>query len=437
MKFSYENSNVTDAEIASSAKRLEQYRNELSHIISDSLYENDEASLCLPGDSRIYDEVLSVYQTKNVDKLKYVILIGIGGSNLGAKAVYEAICGEFDKYSVAKHPRLLFLDTTSTRELNAILKLLDSVEDENEILVNIISKSGETTTTIVNAEIVIDKLVKQFGEGIFNRIIFTTDENSKLKTLGESKGITTLFIPKMVGGRFSVLSAVGLLPLILSRVDIESLIAGAVKIREDCLSSDINKNPAMLSAIILNTLREKGYSINSNFIFNKELESLGKWYRQLLGESVGKEKDLSGNTVNIGITPEVSIGPTDLHSVGQLYLGGPKDKITTFIHGDVDGDVDIPKEMIFDGFVENINSKSVNVIMDAILRGVKNTYKEKELPFMEVNLERVNPYSIGEFLQFKMIEIMYLGRLMNVNTFDQPNVESYKEETKNILKESK
>ncbi len=93
--------------------------------------------------------------------------------------------------------------------------------------------------------------------------------------------------------------------------------------------------------------------------------------------------------------------------------------------------------MIFDGFVENINSKSVNVIMDAILRGVKNTYKEKELPFMEVNLERVNPYSIGEFLQFKMIEIMYLGRLMNVNTFDQPNVESYKEETKNILKESK
>ena len=179
---------------------------------------------------------------------------------------------------------------------------------------------------------------------------------------------------------------------------------------------------------------QQGYVINDNFFFHPELESVGKWYRQLMGESIGKEHSLDGNVVHTGITPTVSLGSTDLHSVGQLYLGGPKDKLTTFVAApNTLVRVTVPEHRIFPDLVPMIDGKTAENVMDAILEGVKVAYQKAELPYMQVTLDAINEESLGAFLQFKMLEMMYLGVLLNVNSFDQPNVEAYKVETKRIL----
>ena len=203
---------------------------------------------------------------------------------------------------------------------------------------------------------------------------------------------------------------------------------------EDCLNDDIYKNPAMFSAFSLFVNYKKDKTVNDNFIFNSELESLGKWYRQLMGESIGKEKNKNGETINVGINPSISIGSTDLHSVGQLYLGGPKDKMTTFIYSlSKNSNIKTSKERLFPSLVKMIDDKNMKDVLKSILDGVKISYKNKNIPFTEVILEEIDEYSLGQFLQFKMIEIMYLGFLLNINSFNQPNVDDYKIETKKIL----
>jgi glucose-6-phosphate isomerase len=152
-----------------------------------------------------------------------------------------------------------------------------------------------------------------------------------------------------------------------------------------------------------------------------------------MGESIGKERSLQGDVVHAGITPTVSLGSTDLHSVEQLYLGGPKDKITTFISSKKVVAVNVPDERTFPELVTMIAGKSAETIMTAILEGVKIAHQKADLPFMEVVLDGIDEYSLGAYMQFKMLEMMYLGQLLNVNSFDQPNVESYKVETKQIL----
>ena len=226
----------------------------------------------------------------------------------------------------------------------------------------------------------------------------------------------------------------GLFPLCALGLDIDALHQGAEDIRAHCLLGDLSHNPAAQSAAVMAHHYQNSKIINDTFVFNSELESLGKWYRQLLGESIGKEYDIDGNQVFVGITPTVSVGSTDLHSVGQLYLGGPKNKLTTFVYSTKSGaGFTVPTSRTFPSVVEMVNDKTTNDVMTAILEGVKIAYNKQVVPFMSVEFDDITPYELGAFMQFKMIEMMYLGKLLNVNPFDQPNVESYKLETKQIL----
>jgi glucose-6-phosphate isomerase len=296
-------------------------------------------------------------------------------------------------------------------------------------LVSVISKSGGTTETVANFEMLMQALRQKCGD-VTNRVVAITDEGSKLWEAAGAKNMARLAIPKPAGGRYSVLSPVGLLPLLSVGIDVEAVRRGASDILEQCFHGE---NSAAESAAILAAQLVNGYHINDNFFFHPELESVGKWYRQLLGESVGKETSLSGETVHTGITPTVSLGSTDLHSVGQLYLGGPKDKLTTFVSTQKSAEISVPAERVLPELIPMINGKTATDIMRAILEGVKVAYQKADLPFMEIVLEDTAEHSLGAYLQFKMLEMMYLGQLLNVNSFDQPNVEMYKIETKKIL----
>ena len=237
------------------------------------------------------------------------------------------------------------------------------------------------------------------------------------------KDIKKIAVPKNVGGRYSVLSAVGLFPLHLAGINIDALHKGADQAVIDCTSKNLSKNYSMLSAILTFLHWKKGINIHNTFFFNPELESLGKWYRQLMAESIGKKKDLKGKVVRRGITPIVSIGSTDLHSMAQLYFGGPKDKFTNIVYGKRKDNIFIPK----------IEGKNFKNIMDAIYGGVVAAYKKNNLPFLTIELENISEKTLGYYLQFRMIEMMYLAQLMQVNAFNQPGVEDYKKETRKLL----
>jgi glucose-6-phosphate isomerase len=408
---------------------LGSYTERLAAIRKGGVYDDPESSINLSGDEELLDQVQSLISTKVTPRLKYSIVVGIGGSNLGTKAVYDAMLGYRDLMEPQRFPKMLFAETTDPEWLAALGGLLRTLDGPDEVLISVISKSGGTTETLANFEIIMQTLTEKFGDAT-GRVVAITDDGSKLADAADQRSIARLMIPAPVGGRYSVLSAVGLFPLASVGIDIVRLREGARLLLDTCLSGE---NPTAVSAAVLSEQLKHGYHINDNFFFHPELESLGKWYRQLMGESVGKEESLDGQVVHAGITPTVSLGSTDLHSVGQLYLGGPKDKLTTFVSSSTSKEISVPSERLIPELVPMINDRSASDIMKSILEGVKVAYQKAGLPYMEVTLDAIDERSLGAFLQFKMLEMMYLGALLNVNSFDQPNVEAYKVETKRLL----
>jgi glucose-6-phosphate isomerase len=396
-------------------------------------YEDVRASVNLPVDDNAVQHVLSVVEEKKKLKPRFIVVVGIGGSNLGSLAVFEAILGK--KYNLkTKEKKILFADTVDSDLIYDIIQIIEPVLKNNEnIILNVVSKSGSTTETIANFEVLL-QLLEKYSDTPQESVVVTTDHDSKLWHHAKEKQYAVLEIPKKVGGRYSVFSSVGLFPLAMIGVDITRLLNGAKQMRIRCLQRDVKKNPAALAAACSYLHYKKGKNIHDLFLFSDDLESIGKWYRQLLAESIGKEHDLSNNQVFTGITPTYSIGSTDLHSVAQLYLGGPFDKFTTFVHiKDNKHVLNLPNYPAYDQLVNGIQKRSMQEIMAAIYEGVKTAFVKGKRPFMEIALPDKSEESIGQFLQFKMMETMILGGLLDVNPFDQPNVEAYKMETRKLL----
>ncbi|MBI4120995.1 MAG: hypothetical protein HY457_01945 [Parcubacteria group bacterium] len=435
MQFNFKDSiGVRDNVFREGREILAPYIAYVQKTIDDGGYDKEEGFANLPGDEVLLTAVQTLIAEKVTGKLVYVVVLGIGGSNLGTKAVYDALHGFVDALELKRFPKLLFLDTIDARYRNALMILLkERVTSPEEILICLVSKSGGTAETIANAEYVRVELEQNLGD-MSDRFVVITDPNSPLQKKADEHAIAVLTVPEKVNGRFAVLSAVGLFPLAAAGIDIRAMREGALAIQKTCLSLSVEENPALASAIALWALHKEGYTIHDTFFFNPCLESLGKWYRQLMGESVGKENDLHGQVIHMGITPTVSIGSNDLHSVGQLYIGGPKDKVTTFVVAEHTGPERTFEEGLFAGLVPELRGKTPNTIITAMFEGTKAAYKNHALPFMEVVFPDISAHSLGSFLQYKMFEMMYLAKLLNVDAFDQPNVEAFKTETKRILK---
>lgn len=432
IEFSFEDALIPQKNILKTAEKLNPEIKNMANAISKG-YDDDRASINLSDDKSMLSKVKQNIKDKLRLKPEYLIVVGIGGSNLGTIAVQEAVLGKLYN-QLNPSTKVLYADTVDPDFINGIIKLVKPIlKKKGNIILNIISKSGTTTETIANSEVLIDSL-RKYEKDFKNYVVVTSDKDSKLWNLAVRERFNVLEIPKKVGGRYSVFSPVGLFPLGLLGINIEHLLDGARSMRDTCINIDIKKNLAAISAAIQYMHYKGGKNISDLFLFSNDLESVGKWYRQLMAESLGKEFNKEGVRVNTGITPTVSIGSTDLHSMAQLYLGGPYDKLTTFVCvKNSNSHINVPSLEGYSELVYGIQGKNLTDIMDAILEGTKAAFRKGRRPFMEITLPDKSEYSIGQFLQFKMMEAIYLGYLLDVNPFDQPNVESYKKETRKIL----
>ncbi len=429
-------SGIGAPELEAGRVALKDYLKFLWDVARADDYDEPESSINLPLDDKFKDFVVQKVQERKNKELQHIIIIGIGGSNLGTMALYRALRGRLGTYLKADAPKIVFVDTVSPPLVNQVLEFIkNQVNSPEEVLINVISKSGETTETIVNFEVIYQAFKNKFGDKINDRFVFTTDKDSKLWAEAQARKLDVLEIPKQVGGRYSVLSPVSMFPLGLADFNIQGFWDGAGEMAKRCLNEDVDKNPAMISAIATYFNYTKGFNIYNSFYFNPELKSLGKWYTQLMAESIAKEFNLNGEKINVGITPIVSIGSIDLHSMATLFLGEPKNKFTQFIHASqIENSPVVPKDLFIPGLVADIEGKSMADIMNAIYYGVKIAYIKNSLPYTELVMHEISESSLGQYLQLKMMETMYLARLIGINAFDQPKVEDYKRETREILK---
>jgi glucose-6-phosphate isomerase len=435
VEFAFENCLISSENIIETAKKLLPEIENCVQATSKG-YDDDKACINLPDDKGMLKKVKELVQEKKRLNPEYLVVVGIGGSNLGTVAVQEAVLGKLHN-QLNPATKVLYADTVDTDYINSIVKLIEpALKKGRNVVINCISKSGTTTETAVNFEVLFD-VVRKHKRDYKKSVVITSDKDSKLWKLGQKEGFDTLEIPEKVGGRYSVLSTVGLFPLGLLGINIDELVAGAKSARDTCIGDDVERNPAAESASIQFQHFMQGVNVFDLFLFSNDLESVGKWNRQLVAESLGKELNKKGEKVNSGLTPTVSVGSTDLHSIAQLYLGGPFDKFTTFVSVQNDfSSLKVPKTGDYDELVAGIRGKSLKTVMDAILEGTKAAFRERVRPYSEIVLPDKSECSVGQFLQFKMLETIYLGYLLGVNPFGQPSVESYKKETRRILSQN-
>lgn len=405
--------------------------------ISDEMslgMESQYAAVYLPFMRDMIEEIKNAVKSYELVKPDMIIIIGIGGSNLGTKAVQEAILGFFEN---ALPFEIYYVDTVDPDAVELICTMASKLMKQGKnVLVNVVTKSGVTTETVVNGTIFIDLIKKYYGVEYTKHLVVTTDYDSQLWNIAQQEKWPLLGIPKKVGGRFSVLSAVGLFPLALMNIDIDQLCAGASVMTQQCLSTDLELNNAVQSAAIIYHLYKEGYVIHNFFPFSVYFQGLGMWYRQLMAESLGKEIDRDGLPVYVGITPTVSIGSIDLHSIVQLHLAGPYNTLTTFVGIESwQSTVRVPQFKELESLVKNVQEKQLSHVMNAVCEGTLQAYSVKQRPYISVKFPAKTEFYVGQFLQWKIFEIIYLGYLFNIDPFIQPHVELYKKATREILEQ--
>ncbi len=347
---------------------------------------------------------------ETIGEPKLVILIGIGGSSLGAEAVLHALKLE---------SKVMVFDTLVPERIPELEdRLVAEQLERGEIAVVIISKSGMTPETDANATAVLALLEAKYGD-CRDRVIAISDEGSPLESRARENGWRFLAIPKAVGGRFSVFTLVGLVPLGLCGVDIERFLLGA----RDGLSSlwrtpilhDVSSALAGLSYL----MHEKGIHQEIDLYFSPRLEVLGKWHRQLMAESTGKSK--AGK--RFGILPHIAVGTTDLHSIEQYIIDGPRDAYT-ILHTVASQSVGAPS--VYRG-------KTVAELRDIIVRGLESAYQEAGVHHCHIDMGKVDEKTLGEYMAIRMESVILLAHLLGIDPFNQPGVESYKTHTRALL----
>ncbi len=363
---------------------------------------------------KISDEIY-----KSADLL---ICAGIGGSYLGAKAVADALLHPFYNALSKKErkgPKLIFAgQNISGKWLEAII---NEIKVNKSVYVNVISKSGTTTEPGIAFRLIKREIEKKYGKkGASKRIIATTDEKKgALKTLSDKEGYRTFVIPDDVGGRYSVFTAVGLLPIASTGINIFELLQGAKDASEFGKIKDIKRNPALLYAMIRNLLLKQGYHTEILVNYEPTLHFINEWWKQLFGESEGKN--------NKGIFPASVDFTSDLHSMGQWIQEGQRFIFETTVNiEDTDSDLKIPSDAGSPDELEYLAGKTYFEINQQAFRGTLIAHYDGGVPNIIFNVPELNEYYLGQLLYIFEEACGISGYLLEVNPFDQPGVELYK-----------
>lgn len=379
----------------------------------------------------VVEDIIS-YAESVKGKFDAFVVLGIGGSALGPLAVQQAInhpyYNELPKEKRNGYPKLYVADNVDPEKLVCLFETIDVTK----CLFNCISKSGSTSETMSQFMIIKEMLSEKLSkEEAAKHIVCTTDKvNGNLIKIAKKEGYKTFIIPSGVGGRFSELTPVGLLPAAMCGINIKELLKGAAYMDELSKEKDIYKNPAYMYAVLHYIGMKQGKNISVVMPYADSLKLISDWYAQLWAESLGKKKDNDGNIINAGQTPVKALGVTDQHSQVQLYTEGPYDKIVVFIGVEkfkrtitipkIYGD--IPSLGFLGGITQNklIQTEQMSTEYALLKSGKTN---------LTITLPEVNEFTLGELLYMFEVATGFAGELLNIDAFNQPGVEEGKNAT--------
>ncbi len=438
IKFDYRNADAQVVGVENGLNLSEEfaaYKDKIAEIIADLNKRKDKPGQWLQWMNLGYSEetvwYVKEYAALVQNRFENILVLGIGGSALGGIAVTEALLKPYWNLLTSEQrngaPRIFFLDNIDPDSMSGLLDMLDL----KKTLVNVITKSGSTAETMSQFMILKDRLEKELGDDYRKNIVATTDKKTGiLRQIAEQEGYKTFVVPDDVGGRFSVFSAVGLLPFALLGIDIDEITNGIKDMDLALKNTDINENIAAQNALIQYLMdTKKGKHLSVMMPYSSRLKYVSDWYVQLWAESLGKNEDLQGNHVHIGPTPIKALGVTDQHSQIQLYNEGPNDKIINFIRvEEFDTTLEIPKIFEYTG-IGYLGGKTVNALLNAEADSTKVSLSDYARPTVTITLPRVDGYNVAQLLYMLEVQTAIAGELYNINTFNQPGVEQAKNYT--------
>lgn len=412
-----------------------EYAEQIKRIIANLNSRKDKPEQWLQWMNLGYNEetlwYVKEYAAMVEGRFENILVLGIGGSALGGMAVCEALLKPYWNMLTAEQrnniPRIFFLDNIDPDQISS---LLDSI-DLTKTLVNVITKSGSTAETMTQFMIVKDRLEKLMGDDYRQNIVATTDRSTGfLRQIAGEEGYKTFVVPDDVGGRFSVFSAVGLLPFALVGLDVDDIMQGVKDMDLALKNTDIWENIAAQNALIHYLMDvKKGKNLSVMMPYSSRLKYVSDWYVQLWAESLGKEFNNKGEKVNIGPTPIKALGATDQHSQIQLYNEGPNNKLINFIRvGEFDTTLEIPRIFEYTG-IGYLGGKTVNDLINAEADATKVALTDYQRPNVTITLPNVSGYTVAQLLYMLEVQTAIAGELYDINTFNQPGVEQAKNYT--------
>lgn len=364
-------------------------------------------------------------------RFENLLVLGIGGSSLGGRAIVSALSHPFHNLLPRERRgamRVFFPDNSDPATFEALLGTLDLADT----CFATVTKSGGTAETMSQHLALRERCIARFGEaGYRERCVLVTDPaKGALRAIAEAEGLRALSVPPNVGGRFSALSAVGLLPAAAAGLDVPALLAGAAGMEARCRSGEVRENPALLYAAALHLLdARKGRRIHVLMPYADALREAGDWFVQLWAESLGKRPD-------VGPTPFRAVGATDQHSSLQLMMEGPHDKVVTFVRvvrPRADLSITVPEGYRTHAEIAYLDRHTLGELLDAERRSTEAALRRAGRPTATIELPRLDARAVGELLMLLELATAYAGGLYGVNAFDQPGVEAGKRYTQGLL----